>query len=281
MWRQSAALSHTREWCACLHQGWVFLHEGLTADYTAEPLHHARPLDSSEVYAFSGLAARFGGFIALGLNELWRGQAYISTVFCGPDPAEPVLGVYRKSYLWPNPPTGTAAGAGGDDWFVKFLENYVPHRQGFRLERGILGAGEGTTVLPVDGKKLGCMICADGNVEEAWRPFERGAAELIFWQNNRGGMSIGDGSRMDPCLRAHELQTPMILTNRVGFSHHYFQPGGCCAVADDGRVVVRANSDGEEEMVTGCFADLYRVRKAPIWATRRGETAVVPSRSKL
>ena len=66
--------------------GWIFLHEGLTADYTAEPLQHARALESSEVYGFSALAARYGGHIALGLNELWQGQAFISTVFCGPDP---------------------------------------------------------------------------------------------------------------------------------------------------------------------------------------------------
>ena len=202
--------------------GWIFLHEGLTADYTAEPLQHARALESSEVYGFSALAARYGGHIALGLNELWQGQAFISTVFCGPDPERPILGVYRKSYLWPNPPD-PPHDAGAGDWFVDFLSSYVPHKQGYRLERGVLGAGGGTEVLDIGGMKLGCMICADGNVPQAWTTFEDQASELIFWQNNRGGLGIGSGGHMDPQVRARELQTPMILTNRVGFSHFYFQ----------------------------------------------------------
>ena len=46
------------------------------------------------------------------------------------------------------------------------------------------------------------------------------------------------------------------------------RPGGSCAVADDGSMVCEANSDGEEEMVTAAFADLYRLpkRPAPSWA---------------
>ena len=78
-------------------------------------------------------------------------------------------------------------------------------------------------MLDIGGMKLGCMICADGNVPQAWTTFEDQASELIFWQNNRGGLGIGSGGHMDPQVRARELQTPMILTNRVGFSHFYFQ----------------------------------------------------------
>ena len=46
------------------------------------------------------------------------------------------------------------------------------------------------------------------------------------------------------------------------------RPGGSCAVADDGSMVVEANSDGDEEMATAAFADLYRLphRPAPSWA---------------
>jgi predicted amidohydrolase len=173
--------------------GWVFLHEGLTADYTAEPLQHARPLASSEVYGFAALCQKHGGYVALGLNELHDGQPYISTVFLGPDPAQPVLGVYRKSYLWPNPLSADNSGG-----FLDFLQSYVPHKQGYRLERGVLGAGDGTDVLDVAGRKLGCIICADASRDEAWATFENQAAELIFWQNNRNDVCQTGGGQFDP-----------------------------------------------------------------------------------
>jgi len=78
----------------------VFFHEGLTADYTPEPMSYGRALDSAEVFGFSALASRYGGYVALGLNEVWQGRPYISMVFLGPNGVE---GVYRKSYLWPLP----------------------------------------------------------------------------------------------------------------------------------------------------------------------------------
>ena len=65
----------------------------------------------------------------------------------------------------------------------------------------------------------------------------------------------------------------MIVTNRCGFSHHHFQAGGSCAIADDGTLIAKANSDGEEEMVLARFSDLYRLprdgarKTRPSWAT--------------
>ena len=45
------------------------------------------------------LCKRYKGFVALGLNEVLENKPYISMVWLGP---EGVMGVYRKTYLWPN-----------------------------------------------------------------------------------------------------------------------------------------------------------------------------------
>ena len=222
----------------------VFFHEGLTADYSPEPMRYGRSLDSPEVYGFSALAKRYKGFIALGLNEVWEGRPYISMVFLG---AKGVLGVYRKSFLWPNPSQH------GEDDFDNFLKDYVPHQQGFRLERGVLAHGNGTEVIEVAGLRIGCLICADGSRPEAWETFEKDRPDLIFWQNNRGNV-VSDGK---PQEYAKKLKTPMVATNRCGFSYHHFQAGGTCVIASDGRVVAKANEDGEEEMI---FADFSALR---------------------
>jgi predicted amidohydrolase len=121
---------------------------------------------------------------------------------------------------------------------------------GYRLERGVLAAGDGTAVLSVGDLRIGCLICADGSLPEAWQTFERDRPDLIFWQNNRGNVvSPGD---------AQELATPMVVTNRCGFSYHHFQQGGSCFIADDGTVVTKANEDGEEEMIFAGFSELKR-----------------------
>ena len=224
----------------------VFFHEGLTADYSPEPMRDGRPLDSAEVYGFSALAKRYGGCVALGLNEVWNGRPYISTVFCTGDG---VAGAYRKSYLWPNKTQH------GKDDFDEFLRTYVPHQQGYRQERGVLGSGGGTVVLDIRGLRIGCLICADGSQPEAWETFEQDKPDLIFWQNNRGNV-VADGK---PQEEARRLQTPMVVTNRCGFSYHHYQAGGTCMVADDGTVVVRANEKGDEEMITASLGDLIRV----------------------
>ena len=221
----------------------VFLHEGLTADYSPEPMRDGRPLDSAEVFGFSHLAKQYDGYVALGLNEVWQGRPYISMVFLGPDG---VVGVYRKSYLWPNPSQH------GKDDFDEFLKTYVPHQQGYRQERGILAHGDGTKVLEVGGVRIGCIICADGSQPQAWATFEQDRPDLIFWQNNRGNVI----KRGDAQEHAAELKTPMVVTNRCGFSYHHFQEGGTCILADDGSVVARANEDGEEEMIFAEYADL-------------------------
>lgn len=218
----------------------VFFHEGLTADYSPEPMRDARPLESAEVFGFSALARRYNGYVALGLNELWLGQPYMSMVFLGP---EGVIDVYRKTYLWPNP---------SQHDLNKFLQTYVPYKQGYRLERGVLAHGEGTKVIEVGGLRIGCLICADGAQPKAWETFERDKPDLIFWQNNRGNVfKPGDAQKY-----ARKLETPMVVTNRCGFSYHNFAEGDTCIIASNGRVVSKANENGEEEVIFAHLAEL-------------------------
>ncbi|MDP6039798.1 MAG: carbon-nitrogen hydrolase family protein [Candidatus Latescibacteria bacterium] len=218
----------------------IFFHEGLTADYSPNPMRDGRSLDSSEVFGFSTLAKRYKGYIALGLNEVFQGRPYISTVFLG---SKGVIDVYRKSYLWPNWP---------ESELLTYLQNYVPYKEGYRLERSVIAPGDGTKVTEVNGLRIGCIICADGSRPEAWETFKKDKPDLIFWQNNRGNVI----KRGDAQEHAKELDTPMIVTNRCGFSYHHFQEGGTCMIANDGTVVVQANENGEEEIIYASLEDL-------------------------
>ena len=223
---------------------YVFFHEGLTADYSPEPMRNGRSLESWEVFGFAALAKQYDGYIALGLNEVWQGRPYISMVFLGPGG---IVDVYRKTYLWP---TLTQPGAPSfDEW----LKTYVPHEEGYRCERGVLCSGTGTRVIAVGDLRIGCLICADGSQPEAWATFRDDKPDLVFWQNNRPNVV----DRGDAQEHAKELRTPMVATNRCGFSYHHFQAGGTCFIADDGRVVTKANEEGEEQII---FANLDELR---------------------
>src|ERR1051326_1258467 len=230
---------------------YVFFHEILTADCTPDPIRYGRSIDSAEVFGFCALAKRYNGYIALGLNEVWRGRPYASMVFAGP---QGVVDVYRKSYLYPNPSQR------GKEDYDKFLETYVPHEQGYRLERGFLAHGDGTKIIKVGSLRIGCLICADGAQPEAWETFKREPCDLIFWQTNLGNVLTPYDEVGDVRARARKLRTPMVCTNRCGFSYHYFQDGGSCMIANDGSVVVKANEKGKEEMIFANLADLQLVR---------------------
>tara|TARA_B100001013_G_scaffold123536_1_gene71820 strand:- start:536 stop:1441 length:906 start_codon:yes stop_codon:yes gene_type:complete len=224
---------------------YVFLHEGLTADYTPDPIRYGRSLQSAEVFGFISLAKRYGGYVSLGLNEVYQGKAYICMAWLGP---EGIVGAYRKSYLWPNP---IQLGEGG---FEKWQADYVPHEMGYRCERCVLGAGEGTVVMDVGELRIGCIICADGSQPEAWETFEKDRPDLIFWQNNRGNVAKDEKVPH----YAKKLKAPMIANNRVGFSYHHFQSGGTIMVADNGSTVAKANETGEEEMIFANYLDLKK-----------------------
>lgn len=226
---------------------YCFFHEGLTADYSPDPMRDGRSLESAEVYGFMSLAEKYNGYIGLGLNEIWKGQAYISMVLIGP---EGIIDVYRKSYLWPN------KSQHGKDDFDEWLQSYVPYKEGYRQERGILGYGEGTKVIQVGKLRIGCIICADGSQLQAWETFRRDKPDLIFWQNNRRNVV----ERGNAQQHAKEFNVPMVATNRCGFSYHHFEEGGSCILADDGSVVVKANEKGEEEIIYATFEELLVTR---------------------
>ena len=166
-------------------------------------------------------------------------------VWIGP---EGIVGIYRKSYLWPN----ESQYGPGD--YSNWLATYNPIEAGYRQERGIISAGDGTTVMQVGDLRIGCIICADGSREEAWDTFKAERPDLIFWQNNRGNLARDE----QVPRRAREIGVPLVASNRVGFSYHHFQAGGSIAVAADGSTVAKANEEGQEEMIWAHYATLKK-----------------------
>jgi predicted amidohydrolase len=231
-------------WCRQAFEAgakYVFLHEGLTADYAPDPIRYGRSLDSHEVYGFCAMAGQYKGYIALGLNEVHQGRPYISCVFVS---GKGVEAVYRKTYLWPNKKLG---------------HEYIAYREGYRMERGVIAPGDGTKVVKVGRLRIGCIICADGSRKEAWDTFEKDRPDFIFYQNNRGNVAPHVKNSAD---RAKKLGVPMVITNRCGFSYHHFQLGGTCIIADDGSTVAAANEEGREEIVYAEYKDLHRLGSA-------------------
>ncbi len=210
----------------------IFLHEGLTADYSPEPLRYGRALESVEVHGFAVLAKQFDGYIALGLNEVWRDQAFISCVYLGPTG---VVDVYRKSFLWSG----------------RNRDNCVPYEMGYRQELGILSHGDGPRVVNVGRLRVGTLICADGDVQGSWDVFRRDVPDLVFHQCNQGFLRMDYRQAV-----AREIERPMVVTNRVGFSYHHFQTGGTRIVRRDGSIAVAANTEGREQTIYANLEDL-------------------------
>lgn len=205
----------------------VMLHEGVTADYSPDPLPSSRALDSSEVHGFTVLARQYDGFVALGLNELFEGKAHLSTVFLGADGVE---AVYRKSFLWPH----------------MVIEGYTDWQDGYRHEGMKLSPGKGTEVLQVGPWRIGALICADGMKEEAWTTFAEDKPNFICYQNNRTSLRYGD---VDYTGRPRALNVPLLVANRVGFSHCNWTPGDSMIIGRDGTVLAQANAEGREEII--------------------------------
>jgi len=206
----------------------VLFHEGVTGDYARDPLPASRTLDSAEVYGFIALARRYEGFVGLGLNELFEGKSCLSTVFLGPDGVE---AVYRKTYLWPH---------------VK-IDGYTDRYDGYRHERMKLAPGTGTAVFRVGKWRVGALICADGIREEAWARLAADRPDFVCYQNNRTSLRYGD---VDYAARARECNAPLLVANRVGFSHCHWTPGDSMIIGSDGTVLAQANDQGREEIIT-------------------------------
>ena len=219
---------------------YVFLHEGLTADYTDDPIKYGRTLEGVEVAMFCDLAQRYNAYLALGLNEIWEEKPFLSMVLIGP---EGIIDVYRKTYLWPNKT--------GKD-LEKFIASYVPEKSGYRLEKGVLTPGEGTKIVKFGDLCIGCIICADGKRDEAWDTFRKDRPDLIFWQNNRSSLF----KYLSPLPRSEDLKIPMVVTNRCGFSYMHFCEGGSCFIDNKSRIVAKANEDGKEEIIYCLYNDL-------------------------
>lgn len=232
---------------------YVFFHEGLTADYTPEPLTYSIPLNSPKLVPFVKLAREYNGRIVLGVNEAEDGKAYLSMVFLGPRGVE---GVYRKSYLWPNDNQLLTMGY---KTFSEFMSVYKPSEYGYRCERATLSKGDGTKVLQIGTLRIGTLICADGSQEKSWDPFRKEKPDVIFWQNNRDS-ALRDG---DVQKYAKELGIPILASNRCGYSWKYFQPGGSCICSDEGNIVAQANENGKEEIIYAGLEQLKTSKTNP------------------
>jgi predicted amidohydrolase len=260
----------------------VFFHEGLTADYTPDPVHYGRPLHSHEVHNFIRLAGEYHGYAALGLNEVHEGRPYISCVYVS---GRGVEGVYRKSYLSPHAYSGQGAEAAFRQTSVPsdaptrplLAGESVQYQRGYRQETGIIAAGDGTQNVRVGELTIGTLICADAQHPAAWETFRREVPDVIFFQANSRG---GAGSSLRACqLVAETLGVPVVATNRAGFSHASWMRGGSFMLADDGTLVAQANEDGEEEAIYADWAALTpRRRSRPLAAANRA-SAVAGSRS--
>jgi predicted amidohydrolase len=265
----------------------VFFHEGLTADYTPDPVRYGRSLHSHEVYGFSKLAERYDGVVALGLNEVFEGRPYITCVYLSKRGIE---GVYRKSYLWPHQYSGVGErDAAYDNRYDAVPDpihrirrgDWVQYQQGYRMEQGILGAGDGTKNVPVGNLRIGTLICADSTHPLSWVTFKTDVPDMIFFQSNSSG---GGGPAMPGMQRiARELGIPIVVVNRVGFSYHHWMRGGSFMVADDGAIAAQANQDGQEEAIYATWDTLTPRRAARAGhqpGTGLGAVAFAPIESK-
>jgi predicted amidohydrolase len=199
---------------------WVMFHEGTLTDYTSRLDELAEPVPGGgSTRRMMDLAGELNCFISFGLSERDGDRFYIAQAFVGPGG---FVHSYRKTWLWRS-----------------------ERDEGYRNEWARYDPGPGPEAFEFDGLKAVCFICADG---EAPRCIDRAEAirpEIVFFPNNRGSLP---GFRVFG-ERAKRLGAPMLVTNRVGKSWVYDCRGGCVVYSSTGRVLARANRDGEEEIL--------------------------------
>jgi predicted amidohydrolase len=199
---------------------WVIFHEATVCDYTPRVSECAERVPAGASTRFMmELAKRQDCYISFGLTETEDDRYYIAQVFVGPTG---FVYRYRKTWLWREP---------DDEGFRNEWERYDP--------------GSGPELFEFDGIEATCFICADG---EAPRCIERAGAlrpQVAFYPNNRASLPDFDVfGRL-----AEQIGAPMLVTNRTGKSWIHDCQGGCAAYSADGRVLAKANRNGNEEIL--------------------------------
>jgi len=198
---------------------WVMFHEGCLTDYTPQLDKLAEPVpDGPSCRRMMLLAAKANAYVSFGMSELDGTKRYITQVFVGP---AGLVYKYRKSWLWRD-----------DD-------------KGYRNEWERYDTGTGPERFEIDGITATCFICADGVAPRCLERARLERPEVVFYPNNRERLPDF------PVFGAYARQigAPMLVTNRVGMSWDYDCQGGCAVFDADGKVLAKANRNGDEEVL--------------------------------
>ena len=197
----------------------VLFHENGLLDYGGRIRELAEPVpDGPASRRLAALAAELDVWIGAGLAERDGERVFLTHAFFGP---EGFAGRYRKTWLFPNP----------DD----------PRRD----EPAHFDAGTGPAALELAGARVVALICSDADAPECVAEVRALAPELVLFPNNRSNLPAPEAF----AELARSLDAPLVLANRAGTSWQYACNGGSCVLDREGRVLARANRDGEEEVL--------------------------------
>jgi len=198
---------------------WVMFHEGCLTDYTPKLDKLAEPVPyGPSCERMRKLAKGLSCFISFGMSERDGIKVFITQVFVGP---AGLVHKYRKSWLWR-----------GED-------------KGYRNEWARYDTGTGPERFEIDGIAATCFICADGAAPRCIERARLVQPQVVFYPNNRSGLPDF------PVFGAYaaKIGAPMLVTNRVGKSWDYACKGGCVVFDATGKVLAKANRNGEEEIL--------------------------------
>ena len=202
----------------------VMFHESALADYVADAASVAQDVPGSDAcQQIKMLSEELGIVISFGLTEKDGDKLFITQVFFGPNG---YFHKYRKTNL--HVPADPAKAA-----------------KRFRDEDTYFTRGSGPGLFEILGKKAACIICADGNSDEVLAAVKALHPEIVFFPNNRAR------PRPDEYWGgiAQKVNTPLLITNRVGESWGFSSLGGAAAYDHDGVLIAKANTEGREEFI--------------------------------
>lgn len=199
---------------------WIVFHEGTVCDYTDKLDLFAEAVpDGPSTQQMLALAKELDVCLAFGLSERDGERYYITQVFVGP---QGLIHRYRKTWLWRS-----------------------PEDTGFRNEWSRYDPGTGPELFEIDGVRVTCFICADGNSQRCLDRIRALRPQVVFHPNNR--KSLHGVAEYAP--RAQAVGAPLLVPNRIGMSWVHPCDGGSMILAADGTLLAEANREGREEIL--------------------------------
>jgi len=193
-------------------------------------LRHAATADGAPRREICASAARHRVWVVAGLS-LREGERVFNTAVVF-DRAGAIAGEYRKSHLFTGAPV---------------------------CEHEHLAAGDSLVVLPVEGFRVGLMICYDMRFPEVARSLTLSGAELIVAPTAWPVARIGHWTTLT-AARAIENLAYVIAVNRVGIDSGLQFGGSSQAVAPWGEPLCQAG--GIKPQIVTATVDLAAVRDA-------------------